>query len=242
MTSEVCPSCGKTFVPKKRKPAGTARYCSRQCQLAKFLQQPRPREVRVCETCRRPFLPRPWSTRRGLGRFCSRSCFSKVAVQTMLRKVRARKPRVGDHTPCPTCGDLVLVSVTRARDGRYACVRCVAVRARQTRDKRRDDFNARLRTRRRSDEFRARARQQQAAARRTQKGQARYLVSRALQAGEVVRELCETCGERRGDAHHDDYSRPLDVRWLCRRCHGVIHRKYREADHVDTADLSAAHR
>lgn len=32
---------------------------------------------------------------------------------------------------------------------------------------------------------------------------------------------CQVCGEatRRLEAHHADYTRPLDVEWLCRRCH-----------------------
>jgi hypothetical protein len=32
-----------------------------------------------------------------------------------------------------------------------------------------------------------------------------------------------TCGEPRVDAHHDDYARPLDVRWLCRPHHRLTH-------------------
>jgi hypothetical protein len=35
---------------------------------------------------------------------------------------------------------------------------------------------------------------------------------------------CEECGAPKADAHHDDYSRPLDVRWLCETCHGAEHR------------------
>lgn len=32
---------------------------------------------------------------------------------------------------------------------------------------------------------------------------------------------CETIGE----AHHDDYSKPLDVRWLCKLHHEELHHK-----------------
>ena len=42
--------------------------------------------------------------------------------------------------------------------------------------------------------------------------------------------FCEICGrffESKGDivAHHHDYSRPLDVKWMCRMCHGNVHAK-----------------
>lgn len=34
---------------------------------------------------------------------------------------------------------------------------------------------------------------------------------------------CEVCGAEKTDGHHDDYSKPLDVRWLCRLHHMEIH-------------------
>lgn len=35
---------------------------------------------------------------------------------------------------------------------------------------------------------------------------------------------CESCGsERHVVRHHDDYARPLDVRFLCRSCHAFQH-------------------
>lgn len=48
---------------------------------------------------------------------------------------------------------------------------------------------------------------------------ARRKVATEIEAGRLVRGSCEDCGAMRADAHHDDYARPLAVRWLCRRCH-----------------------
>ncbi|WJN64498.1 putative recombinase [Erwinia phage Papaline] len=40
-------------------------------------------------------------------------------------------------------------------------------------------------------------------------------VSSALRNGSLVRKVCECCGNPKAVAHHDDYSKPLSVRWLC---------------------------
>jgi hypothetical protein len=45
----------------------------------------------------------------------------------------------------------------------------------------------------------------------------------ALSKGELVRGECEVCGNPKVDGHHEDYSRPLDVLWLCRRHHRQLH-------------------
>ena len=56
------------------------------------------------------------------------------------------------------------------------------------------------------------------------KHDARLKVWAALDAGELVRQPCEACGDARVEAHHDDYAKPLDVRWLCSQHHGEAHR------------------
>lgn len=54
---------------------------------------------------------------------------------------------------------------------------------------------------------------------------ARNEMSRAIDRGDLVPRPCELCGAEKSQGHHDDYSRPLDVRWLCSKCHGKQHGK-----------------
>jgi hypothetical protein len=44
---------------------------------------------------------------------------------------------------------------------------------------------------------------------------ARVKVMRAIKANKLIRLPCAVCGDPKSQAHHDDYSKPLDVRWLC---------------------------
>lgn len=53
---------------------------------------------------------------------------------------------------------------------------------------------------------------------------ARRMTRSAIERGLLQRNPCEVCGHPHSEAHHDDYSRPLDVRWLCRPHHVQLHR------------------
>lgn len=56
-------------------------------------------------------------------------------------------------------------------------------------------------------------------------------VAYAVRFGQLARaEACERCGAVGPvDGHHHDYSKPLDVEWLCRSCHMDHHRRERAA-------------
>lgn len=53
---------------------------------------------------------------------------------------------------------------------------------------------------------------------------AREKLVRAVRRGDLTRGACAMChgSEKPTDGHHFDYSRPLDVIWLCRKCHTLV--------------------
>ena len=60
-----------------------------------------------------------------------------------------------------------------------------------------------------------------------EKNAARKIVSGAIQLGILIRPInCSRClKECKPEGHHPDYSRPLVVVWLCKKCHVEEHRK-----------------
>jgi len=66
----------------------------------------------------------------------------------------------------------------------------------------------------------------------TDKVKARVMVSDRLHRGLLTKpESCSRCGKTtiKLHAHHHDYSKPLDVEWLCIPCHRQEHKNQKEA-------------
>lgn len=57
-----------------------------------------------------------------------------------------------------------------------------------------------------------------------EKRHAHMVVSNAIRDGKIIKLPCEECGRKDSEAHHEDYSKPLMIKWLCRKHHGEIHR------------------
>lgn len=71
---------------------------------------------------------------------------------------------------------------------------------------------ARFRDYRKDEEFR-------------KKERARGMVNKRLLSGKIVKpNKCEVCcSEGYVEAHHEDYDKPLEVVWVCKKCHENIH-------------------
>jgi hypothetical protein len=67
---------------------------------------------------------------------------------------------------------------------------------------------------------------------------ARGKVNRAVYYGELVRQPCEVCGATEGvEAHHEDYSKPLDVNWLCPTHHKEADAAKRQRDEGESSHV-----
>jgi hypothetical protein len=128
-----------------------------------------------------------------------------------------------------------------AKDGRKSrckpCAHAQTLEWRRANRERHNEYNRKKRAREpgRKREERRRERREQ-----PEKYSARQAVRWALKTGRLVRpDSCEECGKDcTPHAHHPDYSRKLDVCWLCPLCHKAEHRKEAAAPDSDQSSGS----
>lgn len=87
---------------------------------------------------------------------------------------------------------------------------------------------------------------------KTKKERAHNLVEKAIKRGSLINpQICESCGNtgkfKDGrssiQAHHEDYDKPLTVKWLCQKCHHEWHKlnsPLNETDKEKTKEPSGA--
>jgi hypothetical protein len=54
---------------------------------------------------------------------------------------------------------------------------------------------------------------------------ARRIASHYQERGKLIKQPCAVCGDPNSQKHHPDYSKPLEVIWLCPDHHHELHRK-----------------
>lgn len=50
----------------------------------------------------------------------------------------------------------------------------------------------------------------------------------AQQRGQIKPKPCTECGAKKAEKHHVDYTKPLEVVWMCRPCHLALHNDHHE--------------
>jgi len=53
---------------------------------------------------------------------------------------------------------------------------------------------------------------------------ARATLNHAIRDGKIIRKDCEVC-KKKAEAHHNNYEKPLEIRWLCFKHHRKFHKE-----------------
>jgi hypothetical protein len=56
-----------------------------------------------------------------------------------------------------------------------------------------------------------------------------------LKRGKIQRLPCVTCASSTSQMHHEDYTKPLAIVWMCRPCWGNVRKESAARKNIDTA-------
>lgn len=141
-----------------------------------------------------------------------------------------RKNFVGMSRKCSRCENEIIVTEQMCKHGVYVCKPCLVKSSKEyverNREKKRKwnlDYS-----KRNSDKFFKKNKEYKE--KYSDKKMAHQKVQTALRNGSLMRKLCEICNSEKAHAHHEDYSSPLDVIWLCHRHHMERHKMLAERE------------
>lgn len=135
----------------------------------------------------------------------------------MPKGVYIRKPKYGeDNRRCSKCKlilprDKFSTDNSRFMGFAYVCKKCHGQMAEERRKRS-------TKMRKMKAEYSKRSIQKY-----PEKHKARSKVRWAILKGILKKEPCEKCGSEKAEAHHPDYTKPLDVIWLCKMHHMEAH-------------------
>jgi len=67
---------------------------------------------------------------------------------------------------------------------------------------------------------------------------AREICHNAITSNKLTKQPCVVCGKTEVEAHHSDYTKPLDVDWLCKKHHSLWHKHCKPYDEQHRPDNS----
>jgi hypothetical protein len=65
---------------------------------------------------------------------------------------------------------------------------------------------------------------------RTKQDLSHRLVRQAIKSGDLKKRPCRICGRESTQAHHSNYSKPLEIEWLCGAHHRAADEARRDAE------------
>jgi len=67
-------------------------------------------------------------------------------------------------------------------------------------------------------------------AKHPEQARANTLFGNAVRQGRIARQPCIVCGKVNAEGHHEDYSKPYVVDWLCNTHHQALHKERRRLE------------
>lgn len=142
-----------------------------------------------------------------------------------------------DTKVCAHCGEQKpfdeFYKNSKSADGKfYACKPCHC-RASRNYMRTNPEIQRRRRERQREPQFQEynRLKNRRWRAANPEAVRAHRLVRKEIKEGRMKRDICAICGATENiQGHHKDYAKPLEVVWLCARCHARIHAVFPELE------------
>jgi hypothetical protein len=134
--------------------------------------------------------------------------------------------------PCSSCKEILPLTMfckfKRSKDGlHYYCRPCKSEHSKREYKKHREDYFRRCIAWRTTENGKKSMRNSYVKQRGSmpEKYKARYLLNAAVRQGVILKPgSCTICGSvAKLAAHHEDYTKPLQVEWMCYPCHTSHH-------------------
>ncbi len=141
------------------------------------------------------------------------------------------------YKQCPRCKRILSVAMfskhSKYKDGlRYWCKECVDKYSREYKKANRDlctKYNQDWKKRNPEKVKIAHSRNDKSYAKKhPERRRAINILYRAIKSGKIKRQPCIVCGNPKSQGHHEKYSKPLEVQWVCQTHHLRLHQFYRD--------------
>ena len=161
---------------------------------------------KTCADCSRRSLKAKTADRNERGTHVCRRCF---ATKLLAEFSKANRRPLGIRDWCKACVHVYATTASQRAKNRTRHRERMASPAK--REQRRAHVQAYARQYRKNPVYR-------------RQHDARLIINLLRRNGWIDVQPCSTCkSTERIDGHHPDYDRPLDVIWLCRPCHVLLH-------------------